>query len=61
MILSRKWLNEFVDVSDISDREFDEAMTLSGSKVETVTAPLSPMRRACRRYLRKRSVAFSPR
>ena len=35
MILSRKWLNEFVDVSDISDREFDEAMTLSGSKVET--------------------------
>ena len=26
MILSRKWLNEFVDVSDISDREFDEAM-----------------------------------
>ena len=38
MILSRKWLNEFVDVSDISDREFDEAMTLSGSKVETVTA-----------------------
>ena len=34
MILSRKWLNEFVDVSDISDREFDEAMTLSGSKVE---------------------------
>ena len=38
MILSRQWLNEFVDVSDISDREFDEAMTLSGSKVETVTA-----------------------
>ena len=38
MILSRKWLNEFVDVCDISDREFDEAMTLSGSKVETVTA-----------------------
>ena len=38
MILSRKWLNEFVDVSDISDREFDEAMTLAGSKVETVTA-----------------------
>ena len=37
MILSRKWLNEFVDVSDISDREFDEAMTLSGSKVEGVT------------------------
>ena len=36
MILSRKWLNEFVDVSDISDREFDEAMTLSGSKVESV-------------------------
>ena len=38
MNLSRKWLNEFVDgvsVSDINDREFAEAMTLSGSKVET--------------------------
>ena len=38
MNLSRKWLTEFVDgvsVSDIDDREFSEAMTLSGSKVET--------------------------
>jgi len=36
MNLSRKWLNEFVTVT-ASDREFDEAMTLSGSKVETTT------------------------
>lgn len=38
MNLSRKWLNEFVDgvsVSDINDHNFSEAMTLSGSKVET--------------------------
>ncbi len=34
MNLSRKWLNEFVTV-DVSDKEFAEAMTLSGSKVET--------------------------
>ncbi len=33
MNLSRKWLNEFVTV-DVPDREFAEAMTLSGSKVE---------------------------
>ncbi len=33
MNLSRKWLNEFVTV-DVSDKEFAEAMTLSGSKVE---------------------------
>ena len=33
MNLSRKWLNEFVTVT-ASDKEFDEAMTLSGSKVE---------------------------
>jgi len=33
MNLSRKWLNEFVTVT-VSDREFAEAMTLSGSKVE---------------------------
>lgn len=34
MKLSRKWLNEFVTVT-ASDQEFSEAMTLSGSKVET--------------------------
>ncbi len=33
MLLSRKWLNEFVPV-DINDHDFAEAMTLSGSKVE---------------------------
>ena len=42
MKLSRKWLNEFVDlpISEIGDRAFDEAMTVSGSKVE-VTEDLS--------------------
>ena len=33
MNLSRKWLNEFVQI-DAPDRRFAEAMTLSGSKVE---------------------------
>ena len=33
MNLSRKWLEEFVHV-DASDKDFAEAMTLSGSKVE---------------------------
>ena len=33
MNLSRKWLNEFVTV-EADDKEFAEAMTLSGSKVE---------------------------
>ena len=36
MNLSRKWLNEFVQI-DVPDREFAEAMTLSGSKVEGTT------------------------
>ena len=36
MNLSRKWLNEFVNV-DVNDHEFAEAMTLSGSKVEGTT------------------------
>ena len=42
MKLSRKWLNEFVDLplDEIDDRAFDEAMTVSGSKVE-VTEDLS--------------------
>ena len=34
MKLSRKWLNEFVDVREVSDHDFAEAMTISGSKVE---------------------------
>ncbi|MBQ9980559.1 MAG: phenylalanine--tRNA ligase subunit beta [Oscillospiraceae bacterium] len=38
MNLSRKWLSEFVDIT-ASDKDFAEAMTLSGSKVE-VTADL---------------------
>ena len=39
MILSRNWLNEFVDLKDITDREFNDEMTLSGSKVETIERP----------------------
>ena len=36
MKLNRKWINEeFVDLSQVSDREFVETMTLAGQKVET--------------------------
>ena len=36
MRLSRKWLNEFVDLSleEVNDKAFAEAMSISGSKVE---------------------------
>ena len=49
MNLSRKWLNEFVDLplSEYPDRAFAEAMTVSGSKVE-VTEDLSA---TCRNVL----------
>ena len=33
MVLSLEWLREFTDV-DVSDKEYCDAMTLSGSKVE---------------------------
>ena len=33
MNLSKKWLNEFVSI-DASPRDFSEALTMSGSKVE---------------------------
>ena len=36
MNISRKWLNEYVTI-DASDHEFDAAMTMSGTKVETTT------------------------
>ncbi|MTQ97757.1 phenylalanine--tRNA ligase subunit beta [Pseudoflavonifractor sp. BIOML-A3] len=38
MNLSRKWLTEFVDIH-VSDKEYCDAMTLSGSKVEGVSIP----------------------
>ena len=38
MNLSRKWLREFVDVA-VSSKEYDDAMTDSGSKVETTYEP----------------------
>ena len=36
MKLSRKWLNEFVELSleEKNDHDFAEAMTMTGSKVE---------------------------
>lgn len=34
MILSRKWLEDYVNTKDISDKDFCDAITLSGSKVE---------------------------
>ena len=57
MNLSRKWLNEFVQV-DASDREFAEAMTLSGSKVETTedlgAEPVRAVRLLCDRPVGQR-------
>ena len=34
MNLSMKWLSDYVDVDGISPRQFAEAMTMSGSKVD---------------------------
>ena len=33
MNLSKKWLNDYVTL-DVTDKEFSDALTLSGSKVE---------------------------
>jgi len=35
MDLSNRWLSDYVDVSDISPKEFAEAITMTGSKVES--------------------------
>ena len=37
MNLSRKWLSDFVDVRDISNKDYCDRMTATGSKVEGVT------------------------
>jgi len=39
MKLSRKWLTEFVDVSDINDRDYGHRMTMTGSIVEGFDVP----------------------
>ncbi len=38
MNLSLRWLKEFVDIGNIAPRDFSEAMTMSGSKVEMFEA-----------------------
>ena len=35
MILSREWLSDYTNI-EVSDKEFCDGMTMSGSKVETV-------------------------
>ncbi|MBR0536584.1 MAG: phenylalanine--tRNA ligase subunit beta, partial [Clostridia bacterium] len=35
MDLSRKWLCDYVDMTGVSDKEFADKITLSGSKVES--------------------------
>ena len=35
MDLSKRWLNDYVDLGDVSDKEFADRITLSGSKVES--------------------------
>ena len=35
MDLSRRWLLDYVDVSDTDEKTFADKMTLSGSKVES--------------------------
>ena len=35
MDLSKRWLSDYVDLGDISPKEFSEAITMTGSKVES--------------------------
>ena len=34
MDLSMRWLKDYVDIGNVSMRDFSEAMSMSGSKVE---------------------------
>ena len=38
MLVSRKWLAEYVDI-EVSSKEYEDAMTMSGSKVEVTIEP----------------------
>ncbi len=43
MIISRKWLEEYIDIGDISNEELDKLLSLSGSSVETIEFPWAGM------------------
>ncbi len=49
MILSRKWLKDYVNLDDISDKEFCDEMTLSGSKVEDFEVEGAEIKNSCSR------------
>ena len=46
MDLSIRWLKDYVDIGDISMRDFSEAMSMSGSKVEGWTTEFEDVKNA---------------
>ena len=45
MDLSIRWLKDYVDIGDISMRDFSEAMSMSGSKVEGWTTEFEDVKK----------------
>lgn len=39
MLISKRWLNKYIDVSDITDKEMDSMMSLSGTSIESIENP----------------------
>jgi phenylalanyl-tRNA synthetase beta chain len=39
MLISKKWLNKYIDVSDITDDQMDKMMSLSGTSIESIENP----------------------
>ena len=39
MIISKKWINDYIDISDLTEEKIDSMLSLSGSSVETIEYP----------------------
>ena len=39
MRISKKWLNDYIPVKDLSDKEIDDLLSLSGTEIEETLYP----------------------
>lgn len=45
MLVSYKWLNEYLDLSKVTAKELADQMSLTGIEVEAVTRPMDGLKK----------------
>lgn len=49
MLVSYKWLNEYLDLSEITPKELADKMSVTGIEVEGIDVPEEGLKNRCRR------------